>query len=248
MDSKLAVLKYHNSFADNFSTYAYGKILANKFSHCCVYENSVKERSRFESDMDNFNLDYTYVSKTRVDKIYNRKGLFNLNELHSKNINSDRFISYPHYNIKDIGYINSDIKKEFEFKNLDFIRNYDILEEINASNSIGLYINKSDSIDKKFIEKSFFRLNKYIKRPFLYIFCANEIKLNYMINYKRVSLNDWREEFYFLRKCKHKIIHCSKNSYSEGFWASILGNNDFSYVTYDKRLQNSYYLNRWLKV
>ena len=69
MDSKLAVLEYHDNFADNFSTYAYGKILQTRYSYNCVYANSPKEREKFEDCMDNFNLDYNFISKSRVDKI-----------------------------------------------------------------------------------------------------------------------------------------------------------------------------------
>ena len=68
------------------------------------------------------------------------------------------------------------------------------------------------------------------------------------MNYEILDLGDWREEFYFLMQCKHKIIHCTQNSYSEGLWASVLNGKNYFYVAFDKKLKPSKKFHNWIAV
>jgi len=248
MDKNLVVLEYQDNFADNFSTYAYGKIVENKFSHNCVYENTTSKRQHFENIMSNFNLSYSFISKSRVDKIENKSPYLDYKDFDLKRLEKDKIVTLNQFRINDIDYLNKDIKASFDFINTDFIKNHDILEEIISNNAIGLYINQNDVINFEYIKSAAKRLNKYIKHPILYIFSKGIKELDINIKYRIIDLHDWREEFYFLKSCRHKIIHCTKYSYSEGLWASILSDNEFGYVVYSKEMYEGEKIKNWFAV
>ena len=258
----LLVLKYHNNFADNFTSLAYGKILENISKRKCCFENSSKERTFFEDKMSDFNMDYDYISTSRVKEITDRAFNFNKvlvneenieRELKKKKTTKNKIVDLKHFNIEDISYISDDIKEMFDFRNKDFIVHYDIYEDILQSNSIGLYISRTDykNVNSSFIKKAVTRLNKYIKKPKLFIFSSKEIenKLDIDINYEIFSLYDWREEFMFLKSCKHKILCNLADSYSESFWASVLGNKEYSITIYEsKDVKNKILRENWIGI
>ena len=142
----------------------------------------------------------------------------------------------------------------FDFSTSSFLLNFDILEEINQEQSIGLYISDKDfqdnSIDWGFIYSATKRINKYIKKPKLYIFGPKQIKefIKSEINFKIINNLNWKEEFYLLKECKHKIIISNRNSYSKNLWASILNKKYDGIRTYSKN-EYSKNLNRnWLAI
>ena len=61
MKNNCVVLEYQEDFTDNFSVYAYGKIIEKKSGTPCFYENSSNKRIKFEAKMNNFNLDIKYI-------------------------------------------------------------------------------------------------------------------------------------------------------------------------------------------
>ena len=215
--------------------------------------------------MSNFNMDFNFVSTSRVEEITKRA--FNINnlyinekkvkkELKSKKSKNNKILDLKYFDISDIPYLTDDVKSMFEFKNQDFIVNYDILEEIKSNNSIGLYINKKDTKenkpDKDYISRAVNRLNKYVKQPKLFIFAdkALEESLSEAINidYRIISLYDWREEFLFLKECRHKILYNAPGSYSEGFWASALSDKDYNINIYNKKIKAINKKNNWIAV
>jgi len=206
MDEKILVLEYQDNFADNLSIYAYGKIAEAKFMLNSYWENSSAKRYALENKMKDFKLNYSYISKTRVEEISKRPKYMDYRDFKHKKIKNDKILTLNNFKIDDIELINDKIVEDFEFNNLDFIKNYDILEEISSENSIGLYVNQNDTFDIKYIERAVKRLNKYLKNPKLYIFSKNNISFDSYVPYKILNLGDWREEFYFLRCAKHKII------------------------------------------
>ena len=242
----IIVLKYQDNFADNLSSIAYALILKNKFAINYFWENDLKQRTCFENLMSNFNLDYSFVSKTRVDLIRNR--IVQENDFTNK-FKKDKFLNINHFKIDDIDKITNDIKEMFCFKDVSFIKNFDILEDIVSNQSIGLYVNKFDfDINYDFISKATKRLNKYIKNPVLFVFSSSNFELKTDINYKTIQLNDWMEEFYFLTQCKHKIILSSIASYSEGLWSAILNENDLNYVIYEKNNKCKNKKRNWIAI
>ncbi len=248
----LLILEYQENFADNLSMYAYGKILEKNQKRKCFYENNTPKRVKFEKAMSNFNLDYGYISTNKVNTIAKNALYYNKIIINDKKIsyeiknnksNSNKILNLKHFKIDDIQYITEDILKSLEFNNYNFIKNFDLLEEISTNNSIGLYINNNDitsqKVDWDYISRAILRLNKYIKKPILYVFTSKNIEknINSIIPLKFIDLKDWKEEFYFLATCKHKILINSPSSYSTNFWAIMLNNKDYYLKTFDKKLK-----------
>ncbi len=65
----LILLKYQDSFADYMTSIAYAKIIEKTSSRKCYFENNTKERTKFEDKMSNFNLDFEFISASRVKEI-----------------------------------------------------------------------------------------------------------------------------------------------------------------------------------
>ncbi len=262
-DNNLLILEYRESFADNLSIYAYGKILEKNQKRKCFYENNTQKRVKFENTMSSFNLDCGYISTNRVKSIakdalnYNKiriddkKIIKEIKQAKSKN---NKILDLKYFKIDDIPYITNDILKSIEFNNYNFIKNYDLLEEISNNNSIGIYIDEKDVIGNKinwvFISDAIKRLNKYVKQPIIYIFTNKNIenKISSIIPVKYINLKDWREEFYFLTSCKHKILLNTPSSYSVNFWAIILNNKDYYINIFDKNLKVKSKPQNWIGI
>ena len=262
-ENGLLILEYQENFADNLSMYAYGKILEKNQKRKCFYENDTKQRVKFESSMANFNLDWGYISTNRVKNI--AKSALNYNriiiddkkiskEIKSNKNKNNKILNLKHFKIDDIQYISNDILKSIEFNNCGFVKNYDLLEEISNDNSIGIYIDENDiiglKVDWDYILKAILRLNKYIKKPCVYVFSKKNLenKINSPITTKYINLNDWREEFYFLSACKHKILLNSPASYSVNFWAIMLNNKDYYLNAFSRNLKVKNKPKNWIKI
>ncbi len=255
----IIILEYQENFADNLSSIVYGKILEKNTNLQCFYENDTKKRLGFENFMSNFSMNYNYISTSRVKKLTESAFLKNKlyvnskkikKELNNKNL-KNKIINLKYFSISDIELIPKEVINMIKFNKYDFLINHDILEDIKNCQSIGLYINENDidKINSDFIYEATKRLNKYIKQPKLYVFTKKKIQnINSFINYEIINLLDWREEFYFLTNCKHKIILNTKNSYSEGFWAAIISQKEYSINIYDKKLKSDKKLKNWIGV
>ncbi len=256
MNEEFVIIKYHDNFADNLSSYAYAKIIEKDCEIKCYYENKTNLREIFEEKMNYFDLDLNYLSSAKVNNIATKANNFNkiiLDKNYKKKKIKKGFIEQKHFNISDTKLIFEDISNSFDFKSKDFIVNHDILEEIIQCNSIGVYLDIQDiennQIDYEFIKKAAKRLNKYVKQPKLFIFAKTNINnLELCMNYKHLNLKDWKEEFYFLKSCKHKIILNSPNSYSNGFWAAFLNEKDYFYNIYDKKLKVKDAKHNWIGI
>ena len=129
-----------------------------------------------------------------------------------------------------------------------------MLEEISTVNSIGVYVSPSDvisnGVDWEYISKSAYRLNKYIKKPVLYVFSTKDISnnINVDIKTKFICLNDWKEEFYLLSACKHKILLDSPMSYSENFWSIVLNQKEYYLNAFNKKLKVKNKPLNWIRI
>lgn len=254
MEKNLVLVEYQKNFADNLSSYALAKINENQTGEHFYYENSPILRNNFENKMSYFQIDCNFLSTNRIQELAKNACEFHRVKTNLPVQNHNKIIKRCKFKFSDIQYIDDEIIKSLCFKNTDFILNYDILEEITKTNSIGLYINhedyKQNLVDFKFIRVAAKRLNKYIKQPKLYIFTSVkfENKLNLDIPYKIFNLENWREEFYFLMSCKHKIHLNAKNSYSICLWAGILNKNNYNYFIYDKNLKGKNLPKNWIGI
>ncbi len=260
----LTIANYHENFADNFTSIAYANILQEKFGSKCYFKNSRQERKNFEEKMAYFDIEYNYISQATIDKISLSADIYNKDFVDNKKLiknikrrtksNKNNILNLKFFQIDDIDKISPKTKKMFEFNKKDFLVNYDVLDKITSTNSVGLYINKNDiianNIDYDFIYRATMRLNKYLIKPKLFIFSSESIKdkITSCFDFEIIKQYNWREEFYFLSKCRHKIVLNSPNSYSEGFWASILKNRDYSITIFDKNLSKHKKYHNWLGV
>lgn len=257
MEENLILLEYQDNFADNITTLAYCDILKKNSNIKCCYENITKKRDIFEKNMSNFSFDYMFTSSARIKKAINGANSVNKFYLSNKELKKPRkikkgIINLKHFQIDDYALLNDEFINKINFNNTDFIKNHDILEEINQNSSIGMYINTKDinELDYNFIKKAAKRLNKYVKKPILYIFCKNNNfnDFDICINHKIINLSDWREEFYFLKSCKHKIILNLANSYSQNFWAAKISEKSYYYNIFDKSLSKNNIKNNWIGI
>lgn len=258
MKENFVILNYHENFADNLSAIAYSKILEEKSGTSCCYENKTIPRTKFEEKMAYFDVDYKFISSARVEMLTKKANNINKYHINSKDISKKRIksgiINLKHFNIDDVKFLPNNIVSSFDFKDTDFVVNHDILEEILSQNSIGLYIDEFDAnqenIDLNYIKKATKRLNKYIKKPKLFIFSKNSLNfdLDLCVDYKVLNIRDWKEEFYFLKSCKHKIILNTNNSYSNGFWAALINEKEYYYNVYDKKLNQKTQRKNWIAV
>lgn len=238
---RLVLIEYQDNFANNLTNYAYSKILEEKFSLNCCYSNDFSKRKIFEDKMDCFNFECKFISPVRFQDM--AKKAFENNKIYLNKPQKNIVINSKKFDLKDIDLLNSKILDEMDFKNTNFVKNYDILEEIKTQNSIGLVF--ENGINTNFIEKAIKRLNKYIKKPKLYIFKNNNIKLNFEtdIEYKCLNIEDYREKFYLLKSTKHKII-----TTQESVWAAILSHKDYNFIAYDKKLYPKFKKENWLAI
>ena len=130
---------------------------------------------------------FDYISKGSVNRITKEAFLLNndffYNKKSKKLIKKDKqnkILDLKYFSIDDIDLIDDEIKNSCQFKDLDFIINFDILEKIKNTNSIGLYVNKKDiennNVDYEYIYDAQERLNKYLKKPILYIFTVSQAR------------------------------------------------------------------------
>lgn len=259
MEKELILLKYQDNFADNISLLAYKSILEKECGNKCYFENNTQKRDIFERKMSNFSVDYNFISTAKVQKLIENPHKQNKLYISRKEISKKRkikqgIVDLKHFQIEDTNLLDDEFLNKIKFNNTDFIKSHDILEDILTSNSIGLYLNKQDiesnKVDYEFIQKATKRLNKYIKKPFLYVFSEIDIKhkINTCVNYKVITLSDWKEEFYFLKSCKHKIVPNLEKSYSHNYWATLLNQKSYHYCVYDKTLKQKTKLKNWIEV
>lgn len=250
-EKDIVLLDYKDNFCDNLSIYAYGKIISKKTNKKCFYENNPKKRDDFEKMMNYFSLDCNYISSSRVDKITSRAN--KNNSLFIDKPKKIKMISQSKFKIDDLKYLNNEILRDFKLKNLDFIKNHDILDDIKSTNSIGLYIDSKDYkdnlIDWKYINNALERLNKYVKKPVLYVFSSIDIKnkINFDIPIKILDDLSSLENFYFLANTKHEII-LDNNSYSFIFWSGLMNPKSYSIKTVKKTKKKQNLPQNWIAI
>ena len=231
------VLDYSDTIMDNFSTLAYAKIIQNLNNIEYFYENDTNKRNMIENYMSDFDIDLNFISSKKVSDIVGKTYFLNKIFLKNKRLFNKcvfhNILFKNKFDISDIHLITEDIKAMFRFKDLSFIKNFDILDDILSTNSIGIFISSKDEFNNQdafYLKKSVKRLNKFVKNPKLFIFSdSNSINISTFINYQIVKISNWKEIYYFLSNCKHHVIFNKKNSYSMNFWGSVVLNKEYSY-------------------
>ena len=137
---------------------------------------------------------------------------------------------------KYFAHIRDEILQLFEFKNLDFIKNTQILQKIKNSNSISVNLRLGDYISNDTYRKIYFLCTKeYYKKALEYICTQVENPVFFVFSdeiekaaeflpdgycYTFVNSANWQEDMYFMKNCRHNII--ANSSFS--WWAAWLNN------------------------
>lgn len=226
---KIVLIEYEKEFINNLSNYIYAQALENK-GYTCYYKNITNERINFEDKMKNLNLKCKFLSPSRLK--------------------FDKVISNKNITIESMLNIDESVLSSLKFTNLNFLLNYDILEEIKQTNSIGFYLNENDinELSIEFLTNALKRLNKYLIKPKLFIFSKSNFDIPYEINYKFINIKNKNEEFYLLKNCKHKIIANLGKSQKVTFLASLINKNDCNYVAYESKFAKKVKYKNWIKI
>ena len=240
--------KYNNCslILDNKTSFQQYDYLYNRkynLDNFCIYDRVASKRERlepFEKIRRNFLLYYSKFQKFENKLIYTSDRLdFDdkfLNLKIKKTIILDGNWQSEDY-FKDI---ESEIRKNLIFKNIDKLKDNIYHQSIITKNSVAIHLRshgyKDPSIDSKFNATKDYYTNsiKYIKNhidnPHFYIFSDGRTKINDFINLskinytlvnsdksKQVPIND----FFLLSCCKHFITAASTFSW----WAAWLSKN-----------------------
>lgn len=129
------------------------------------------------------------------------------------------------------------IRKEFTFKNIDFIENRKILDEIEKTNSVSISFRCGDYLSNpeaakihnvctmKYYNNAIKYMKERLDNPVFYVF-SDDIKW-VEANFKSeepvifVDTANWQEDLYYIQKCKHSIV--ANSSFS--WWAAWLNTN-----------------------
>lgn len=244
-DLKIDISDFENYHTENYELYNFN--IKEKFATMCEIETLLKHRKVFKK--------YYYKEK---------KSKFMPQILKLKNsaylegyFQTEKYF----YNIKDI------IKKEFTFKNNDFLINKDVLNEIQNENSVSINLRGNDYINdkeiakyfnvctKKYYDNAISYINKKMENPKFYIFSDD---MNYAKeffkskkDFKIIETANWQEDFYFMQNCKSNII--ANSSFS--WWCAWLNNNPEKIVVAPKKWNNNPNMaqknivpNDWIKI
>lgn len=140
-----------------------------------------------------------------------------------------------------------DILKLYTFKDLSFLKNIQLLNDIRSCNSVSIHVRLGDYVNNENTRKKFFVCTKkyykgaieYIKNKVpnakFYVFSDDmESAKEYLpkgFDYVFTNTSCWQEDMYLMQNAKHNIIPNS----SFGWWCAYLNQNPDKIVTAPKR-------------
>jgi len=180
-------------------------------------------------ELENFNINVEIATPEEIKKLKKKK-IFNKTyfkekkaEFNSKinKIKKSAYLEGYWQNEKYFKDFEKEIKNDFIFKKLDFIKNQDILEEILCTNSVSINIRLGDYLSEqnreiyhicknKYYENAMKYISEKIKNPVFYLFSDDheyvEENYEFCAPVKIIKSGSWQEDFYLMQKCKHNII------------------------------------------
>ena len=196
-------------------------------------------------ELNNFNLEYKpapdeLIDKLKVKKLFNKTFIKEKNSKYNKNflkIKKDAYFRGFWQTERYFKEYESDIKELFKFKNLDFIQNHELLNEIKSSNSISINVRLGDYVNdpttaaifhvctQKYYRNAIEYIKQNVENPRFFVYSDDlEGAKNYLpqdVEYTFCNGASWQEDFYFMQNAKHAIIPNS----SFAWWAAYLNPN-----------------------
>lgn len=227
-------------------------------------------------ELDNFNIQENIARPLEIINLLKSNRIFRKVYLKEKKMKfSKKFLKMKKRAYLE-GYFQSEkyfkdfedvIRRDFTFKNLDFIQNKDLLEEIQTTNSVSVHVRCGDYMtnpetakiynlcDKNYYERGMKYIAERVENPTFFVFsddiewCKNNFVLDLPVKYVKTA--NWQEDFYFVQNCKHNIIANS----SFAWWSAWLNKNPEKIVVAPEKWFQNCKLNydsivprNWIKV
>jgi len=207
--------------------------------------------SEFESyklrnyELGNFNIQENFTTKNEFEHLKQKK-IFKKTYFKDRNgkfqpgvlkIKNSAYLRGFWQSEKYFKNIEDEIRKEFTFKSLAFIKNQTILDKIKQTNAISVnfrckeYVNNPETAKihnvctTQYYKNAIQYMKKNVENPIFYIFSDDNewVKENFKSDEPVIIVDtaNWQEDLYFMQNCKHNIV--ANSSFS--WWAAWLNQN-----------------------
>jgi len=206
-------------------------------------------------DLNNFNIEENFACDDEITQL-KRKRVFKRTYFKEKRgkfmpevlkIKNSAYLQGFWQSEKYFKTVSDVIRKDFTFKNLDFIKNQPILDEIKQTNAVSISVRCKDYIENpetakvhnvcsmQYYKDAIQYMKKNVENPIFYIFSDDIewVKENFKFDEPVVLPNtsNWQEDLYFMQNCKHNIV--ANSSFS--WWAAWLNQNPDKIVVAPKK-------------
>lgn len=254
------ILKFNGGLGNQMFQWAFGRALEKESGIKTIFDMSFFEKRYARPyELDIFNLNAEFVEnfwlKLKLKTIWTLRkklqgkrflGLNFYSEAHFEfdenlfKVPPDTYIEGFFQSEKYFKNLESELRSDFQFKNVPDAKNQELIDKINATNSISLHIRRGDYVQKKRYQNVYAQCSldyykhgvEYIaqkhQNPTLFIFSDDIewVKENLNLPYESIYVsnntgNKSYEDMRLMSLCKHNVI--ANSSFS--WWGAWLNNN-----------------------
>jgi len=243
---EIIITQLIGGLGNQFFQYAIARAIAINNSLELKFDTSEFEEYKIRNyELDNFNIQESFATQEQINQLKQKK-IFKKTYLKEKKgkfkpevlkIKNSAYLQGYWQSEKYFKNIENIIRKDFTFKNLDFIKNHTFLDEIKKTNSISVSFRCQDYIKNpetakihnvctmKYYKNAIEYMKKTVENPIFYIFSDDidwvkeHFKTDESVFF--VDTANWQEDLYFMQNCKHNIV--ANSSFS--WWAAWLNQN-----------------------